>query len=181
MCNTIFETIIQIMLPSRSANAILYFIENKGWFGPYRVPGGYRIPYIKWREETMIPIKKIEVLSAFILDRKGQIYLEDNIVHIRESELKPFVSKLPKQHIQYICHKHHCSFTLSRYLEEFYSYEIMDYHDNSMAKYLIPYGVWNDLFKMTPDEIDELGKSITSGYLGVMYRDEVPLNVEIRL
>jgi hypothetical protein len=168
MFNTIFETIIQAMLPSRSANAILYFIENKGWFTPYRVPGGYSIPYHKWREQTIISIQKIEVLSAFISDRKGRIYYEDNMVHIRGSELKPFVSKSPREHITYICHKHRCSFVLTRYLEEFYSYQLSRYEDFKMnSKYSIPYDVWNDLFEMTPEEVDELGKVITSGFLHV--------------
>jgi hypothetical protein len=171
---------MQTMLPSRSANAILYFIENKGWFGPYRVPGGYSIPYPKWREQTMINIQKLEVLSAFVFDRKGKIYLEDNIVHIRESELKPFVSKLPRQHIQYICHKHKCSYVLMKYLEEFYYSEILNYEDfKSRLTYRIPYDLWNELFEMTPEEIDELGKVITSGYMRVVYRGGVPSTVDI--
>ena len=181
MTNTIFETIIQVMLPSRSANAILYFIENKGWFSKYRVPGGYAIPYLKWIEHTMITTTKIEVLSAFVFDRKGKIYHDENVVYIRESELKPFVSKTPREHIEYICHKHHCTYVLAKYLEEFYYTEITDYHDNSRAKYYIPFGVWYELFKMTPKEIDELGKVITSGYLRVMNRDGVPFKVEICL
>lgn len=179
MPNTIFETIIQVMLPSRSANAILYFIENKGWFAKYRVPGGYTIPYPKWLEETMISITKIEVLSAFIYDRKGKIYHDENVVYIRESELKPFVSKTPREHIAYICHKHHCGYVLIKYLEEFYYTDIMDYHDNSRAKYSIPFGVWYELFKMTPKETDELGKDITSGFLRTVNRNGVPFMVDI--
>lgn len=180
MCNTLFETIIQTMLPSRSANAILYFIENKGWFGEYRVPGGYSIPYPKWREQTMITIKKIEVLSAFVFDRKGKIYHEDNMVHIRESELNPFVSKPPREHIKYICHKHHCSYVLMKYLEEFYYNELFSYEDyKSRQTYRIPYNVWYNLFEMTPEEVDELGKVITSGYLRVVYTAGVPCTVDI--
>lgn len=182
MVNTVFETIIQTMLPSRSANAILYFIENKGWFGSYRVPGGYRIPYSKWVEQTIIPIKKIEVLNAFIFDRKGRIYYEDHMVHIHESELKPFVSKLPKQHIHYICHKHHCSFVLTQYLEEFYSYEIAPYENcKTNVRYSVPYDVWYDLFKMYPEEVEELGKVITSGLLCVIYIGGAPSSIDIYL
>ncbi len=181
MSNTIFETIIQTMLPSRSANAVLYFIENKGWFRGYRVPGGYSIPYSKWLEQTIIPIKKIEVLSAFIFDRKGKIYYEDNMVHIRESELKPFVSKHPREHVKYICHKHHCSYVLTQYLEEFYYNEIIKYQDNSRSKYSISYYVWYDLFEMIPEEVDELRKVITSGYLSVVYRGDLPYTVDISL
>ena len=180
MTNTIFETIIQTMLPSRSANAVLYFIENKRWFRKYRVQGGDSIPYSKWREQTMISLEKIEVLSAFVFDRKGKIYHENGMVHICESELKPFVSKHPREHIQYICHKHHCSFVLMKYLEEFYYTEIFDYEDSrSKVRYRIPYDVWNELFEMTPKEVDELGKVITSGYLRVMYREGVPSTVDI--
>ena len=180
MTNTIFETIIQTMLPSRSANAVLYFIENKKWFSKYRVQGGYSIPYSKWREQTMISLEKIEVLSAFVFDRKGKIYHENGMVHIRESELKPFVSKHPREHIKYICHKHHCSFVLMKYLEEFYYTEIFDYEDSrSKVRYRIPYDVWNELFEMTPEQVDELGKVITSGYLRVMYREGVPSTVDI--
>lgn len=180
MTDTIFETIIQKMLPSRSVNAVLYFIENKGWFIKYRVQGGYSIPYPKWREQTMISIKKIEVLSAFILDRKGKIYHEDNIVHIRESELKVFVSKHPREYIKHICNKHHCSYVLVKYLEDFYYTEIFDYEVSiSKVGYRIPYDLWNEMFEMTPEEVDELGKVITSGYLGVMYREGVPSTVDI--
>ena len=182
MANTVFETIIQTMLPSRSANAILYFIENKGWFAKYRVPGGYRIPYSKWVEQTIIPTRKIEVLNAFIFERKGKIYCEDNIVHIRESELKPFVSKLPKQHIHYICYKHHSTYVLTQYLEEFYSHEIARYENCKMdVRYSIPYDVWNDLFKMYPEEVEELGRVITSGFLRVAYIGGAPSSVDIYL
>ena len=182
MANTIFETIIQTMLPSRSANAILYFIENKGWFGPYRIPGGYRIPYSKWVEQTIIPTRKIEVLNAFIFERKGKIYCEDNMVHIRESELKPFVSKLPKQHIHYICHKHHSTYVLTQYLQEFYYRELFNYQNNrENSIYSIPYDVWYDLFQMYSEEVEELGRVITSGFLCVTYTDEVPSSVDIYL
>jgi len=182
MYDTIFETLTQIILPSRSANAILYYIENKGWFKGFRVSGGYCIPYSKWLHETMIPITKIEVLSTLLLDRKGRIYYENDMIHICESEKKPFQSKPPREHIKYICCKHNSSFVLTQYLEEFYYYDIYNYkYDNSRLRYSIPYDLWNELFRMLPEDVDELGKVITSGYFRIVYNEGQPCTVDICL
>jgi hypothetical protein len=180
MFYTTFEIMTQIILPSRSANAILYYIENKGWFKEYKVGGGYQIPYIKWREETMIPVQKIEVLSALLSPGNGRIYHENGVVHICESETKPFQSRLPRVHIQHICQKHRSAYVLMKYLEEFYYHEIFPYYnDRSRVKYTIPYNIWYLLFQMPVEQLEELGKLITSGYVRLECQLDDKITVDI--
>ena len=180
MDNTIFETLKRIIDHSNSANAILYYIENKKWFKGCRVSNGYAIPYPKWRAHTLIPIEKIGDLSSLISDGKGQIYYEDNVVHICESDHSPFQSRLPRQHIEYICHKYKSAHVLKQYLEEFYCYEILKYkYRKSRIVYSIPYELWFSLFEMPPETIIELGAVITRGYLCLGYNIDKVFSVNI--
>jgi len=175
------------MMSNRSANAILYYIENKGWFSKYRTQDAYfTIPYEEWRNKTLINIQHIQILNEFIFEDEGAICLvEENgqkYVKIWSSEKQPFKSLKPRQHIYNICKKKQCAKTLSNYLDEFYYYDFRDYRiDDSLMRYRIEYDHWYDLFQLSDQHVYELNTYLRKGSIKMIYEDNLPAFVVINI
>jgi hypothetical protein len=184
---TIFEKLLSLMVHNRSSNTILHYIENKGWFSEYKThqPNIYmRIPYDKWLNNTLINFKHIEILNEFIFNGHGTIRVvsisDKKWVEIEGSQLDPFKSRTPKQHILQICHKKKNTRPLLKYLNEFYYYDFRHYRcDETDMKYAIDYSLWVEYFKIEAQEILELKKYIDKGILDIRYKDGEPDEVLI--
>jgi hypothetical protein len=185
---TLFETLLSTMLNNRSANPILHYIENKGWFSEYRntTNGEYMsIPYQKWIETTLINLKHIKIINEFIHEGKGSIRYEDGYVKIWASNDKPFKSLSPRHHIYNICRKKQSTYTLVKYLDEFYYSDFYNFRkDDSAVAYQIPYVYWYDYFQLSTQHIRELNSYLKFGCIRVLYTGDsksTPSKVEIRI
>ena len=163
MLSTTYETLLSILVKTRSANSILYYIENKLWFYDYKTKyNEYIIPYKEWREKTIINIAHIEILNDWIFNGNGEILYQDDYVYIVGSE--EFVSKSPAQHIEYMCKKHCKTSVLCKYFDEFYYKKFRKSRaNNSCVKYQIEYDKWYDLFGISAEQINILDGYIASG------------------
>lgn len=190
MTTTIFETIATLLVKTRSANTILYYIENKGWFEKYKTgqaqPGKYlSIPYKEWTMKTLINQQHIKILAALIFDNNGDIQYNDqtNTVDIWGSNVDIFKSIPAKDHIIHICKKKQRILPLIKYLEEFYGYDLRNYrYEAYNIVYRIDYDHWLELFQMDAVEIALTNQYLTSGQFNVQYdKQGIPEFVVIRI
>jgi len=190
MTYTVYETLTTLLAKSRSANTILYYIENKGWFDKYKTgfkqPDKYfSIPYQEWITKTLINRQHIRVLEALIFNNDGDIQYDEqtNRVDIWGSTLQPFISKMPREHMIHICKSKQKTLPLIKYLDEFYGYELRQYrYESYNIAYKIDYDEWLELFEMDATEILKTNKYIISGHFGVQYNDaDEPSHVVIRI
>jgi hypothetical protein len=188
--NTLFEKLLLAMLSHRSANVILFYIENKGWFTQYRqrhlrTEALYSIPYEEWRELTLINLQHIKILNEFIWNDEGSIEVHvvngKNMVMIWSSQLHPYKSKEPRKWIYSICKHKKSAKHLANYLDEFYKNDFRDYSvEDSKTRYCIDYEYWYDYFQLSTQHIDELNAYFQNGVIRVLYDKHLPVFVEIR-
>ena len=169
---TIYQTLLSILVKTRSANSILYYIENMGGLYAYKTEyNQYMIPYKEWREKTIINIQHIRRLNEWIFNGNGEIKYEDGYVYIIGSE--DFVSKSPADHIEYMCKRHCKTSILCKYFDEFYYKKFRKIRaKDSAIVYQIEYDKWFDLFGISVEEINELDEYITVGK--IQYIDGSP-------
>ena len=179
------------MLSHRSANVILFYIENKGWFTQYcqrqiRVAALYSIPYEEWREITLINLEHIKILNEFISMNEGTIEVHvvngKKMVMIWPSQLHPYKSKEPRKWIYSICKHKKSAKYLANYLDEFYKNDFREYLvKDYIGDYCIDYEHWYHYFQLSTQHIEELNEYLQDGSIIVLYDNCLPTFVEIRV